>query len=107
MLLYFADHSGLSLNTLPLTKAHRAAFWRFRNTVLNDKSSIDFMTTVIQYYFSLAIEGENILYIWGEWNKESDYKHRDMKTTNDDRRTNSKSAIYLRKVNFPKQKNQS
>jgi hypothetical protein len=55
--------------------------------LLNDKSLIDFMITIIQYYSPLAIGGENILDLWDEIKQESDYKHRNMKTTNDDGRT--------------------
>jgi hypothetical protein len=67
---YFADHAGLSLNILSPTKAHLAAFWRFRNALLNDKSLIDFMTAIIQYYSSFAIEGENVLDLWDEMEQE-------------------------------------
>jgi hypothetical protein len=63
---YFVDHAGLSLNILPPTKAHRAAFWRFRSALLNHKSLIDFVITIIQFYSSLAIGGENILDLWDE-----------------------------------------
>jgi hypothetical protein len=40
---YFVDHAILSLNVLPPTKVHHAAFWRFRNSLLNEKSLFDFI----------------------------------------------------------------
>jgi hypothetical protein len=47
---YFVDHAGLSINILPLKEKQRPAVWRFRNTLLDEKSLIEYMTAIIQYY---------------------------------------------------------
>jgi exonuclease III len=66
----FADHAGLSLDILPLKHKQRPAFWRFRNTLLNDKHFVDFILTIINYYTQLANEGQNIHEVWDKMKQE-------------------------------------
>jgi hypothetical protein len=92
------DHTVLSINILTLKKQHPAV-WRLRNMLLNDKSLIEYMTSIIQYYSALANKEENILDILDKMKRELRLQAKNMKTTKEDRRTNnikscnSKSAI--------------
>jgi hypothetical protein len=57
---------------------HHEGFWRFKSTLLNDRSLIDFMTADIQYYSPLAIEGENVLDLWDEMEQEIRFASREV-----------------------------
>jgi hypothetical protein len=51
-------------------KKQRPPFWRFRNTLLNDKYFVDCITTVIKYYTTLSNEGQNIHEVWDAMKQE-------------------------------------
>jgi hypothetical protein len=70
-------------------KKQRPAFWRFRNTLLDDKSLTDFMTTIIKYYTILTFERRSILELWDEMKQEIPLQAERYEDHHDNRRTNN------------------
>jgi hypothetical protein len=71
---YFADHVAVSLNIHSHVKPHHTAYWRLKNTLLNDKTLINYMKTIIHYYSTSGVGSQNILAAW------DDMKHRNTAT---------------------------
>jgi exonuclease III len=102
---WFADHAGLSLNILPSTEKQRPAFWRFKNTLLNDRSFTDYMTTIIKHYTTLALEGKNIIELWDEMKQEIQLqaqRHEDHKR----RQKNTQYIELEQQINYLTEKNE-
>jgi hypothetical protein len=64
----FADHAAVTLNILSTSTKRRQAYWRIKNALLNDndKVSVECIETTINYYSTIAEEGDELLTLWDE-----------------------------------------
>jgi hypothetical protein len=62
----FADYAAVTLNILPTSTKHRQAYWGIKNALLNDKVLVKCIETIINYYYTIAEEGDELLTLWDE-----------------------------------------
>jgi hypothetical protein len=67
---YFADHAAVSLNIPSPVRPRCAAYWRLKNTLLNDKTLTSYIKTIIQYYSTSGTGSQNILAAWDDMKQE-------------------------------------